>query len=124
MTHLFYLFAILFISRELLYISDPVAYLKLLIGRDYAKPLPTDEKELSKIKSEVYVGFLFTIVEILYSVWAIVGLFSSQYILFAAILLISVMGNIPWLKYKTWRLIDSCMCIVIMICIIYFKYHA
>jgi hypothetical protein len=107
---LFYIFAIPALLWELINITSVTKV------HNFMNRLKDDEVKLAnKGKTEQNVAFLM----ILYAVWMLIGLFSSQYILFLFLLTISFIPK----KYRIIRFVDGVISFLVILFIILNKYH-
>jgi hypothetical protein len=103
MSTLFYYTSIIFIMAEFVTISSPK---KIHQGVAEIKKRKPDTMTLN-MKLYVFVGLF-------YLVWALVGLFSSQYICFVALLILSFMPKKHWII----RWVDAVLSLFILIFLI------
>jgi hypothetical protein len=108
-TFLFYAFAVLPIIWEAVIISSPIRMSRKIKAMKDAKA-----KEYTTNQSAASV-FLLT-----YAFWSIIGLMSTQWIGFAAILVLSL---IPRGNFWFFRWVDSVISIAILVFIVINKYH-
>jgi len=115
MTHVFYIIAALFLLVELLILVN------IKTVHSGAKRLYKLRKEKNKVELEdLSPGMIaYQIVGIIYLIYAIIGLMSSQWIMFAVLILLSFVPK----KWIIWRYIDSFLSIAILVFIILNKYH-
>lgn len=115
MTHVFYIIAALFLIVELLLLVN------IKTVHSGVKRLYKLRKEKKKVKlPDLSSGMVaYQIVGILYLIYAVVGLMSSQWVLFAALIVLSFIPK----KWILWRYVDSILSIAILVFIILNKYH-
>lgn len=115
MTHVFYIIAALFLLVELLILVN------IKTVHSGAKRLYKLRKEKNKVELEdLSPGMIaYQIVGIIYLIYAVIGLMSSQWIMFAVLILLSFVPK----KWIVWRYIDSFLSIAILVFIILNKYH-
>ena len=108
-TFLFYAFAVLPIIWEAMIISSPIK-------------MSAKIKAMKKAKSKEYTSTqtAASVFLLLYALWAIIGLISTQWIGFATILILSF---IPKGNFWFIRWIDSIVSVAILIFIVINKYH-
>lgn len=111
MAYIFYGFALLALMHDAMIISG------INELHDKLNNLVTKKAE-DRTSTEKIYGDL----HLLYFLWVFVGLFSSQWFGFAAMLILSLI-LIPIKKIKAGRVIDSCIGIAILLFIIINKYH-
>ena len=111
MQHLFYFIGLAPIMWELQNMLSPVKYqaLSKSIRALKGKPMETwGDRE----KNAALLNFA-------YLVWTMVGLFSSQWILFLALFLLSLIPK----RFAVHHAIDAAICLSILVLIILNKYH-
>ena len=115
MTHVFYIIAALFLLVELLILVN------IKTVHSGVKRLYKLRKEKNKVELEdLSPGMIaYQIVGIIYLIYAVIGLMSSQWIMFAVLILLSFVPK----KWIVWRYIDSFLSIAILAFIILNKYH-
>lgn len=115
MTHVFYIIAALFLLVELLILVN------IKTVHSGKKRLYKLRKEKNKVELEdLSPGMIaYQIVGIIYLIYAVIGLMSSQWIMFAVLILLSFVPK----KWIIWRYIDSFLSIAILVFIILNKYH-
>lgn len=107
---LFYIFAIPALLWEL------INFTSVTRTHNFMNRLKDDKVKLSnKSKTEQNVADLMCF----YAVWMLVGLFTSQYILFLFLLAISFIPK----KYRIIRFVDAVISFLIILFIILNKYH-
>lgn len=111
-TFIFYLSGLLFIILE---IGSAQEAKKVLT---YRERLRQDIKSKSTTIQKLYSFFQF-----LYMIWTFIGLFSSQWLLFILIILMSVGTSILKIKSIFLQRLDCWICASIMIFIIVNRYH-
>lgn len=119
MTHLFYALLVIFILVEMFILCDSK---RVFRGIERMRKIAKEKKRNgTKVTTDDYGGGITLYVgeQIIYLLYCLVGLMSSQYLLFALIL---VMGLIP--KRWLWLLrVDSVITIGILLFIMLNKYH-
>lgn len=115
MIHVFYIIAALFLFVELLILVN------IKTVHSGAKRLYKLRKEKNKVELEdLSPGMIaYQIVGIIYLIYAVIGLMSSQWIMFAVLILLSFVPK----KWIIWRYINSFLSIAILVFIILNKYH-
>lgn len=108
---IFYIFAIIPIFWELIVIKDTKTTFEFY--KKYDEKLNNNE-ELTKEES------FFSNIMILYGIFNIIGLFTSQYLLFLALLLL---GFIPKHRSENWLRFDGVLSLIVLIFIVFNKYH-
>jgi hypothetical protein len=111
MTHIFYFFAIFALFYEFLVLTDTKNASKFLINLENKLELDQEMSSTEKIFSRLMIG---------YGIWNFVGLFSSQWILFLILLLISIFS---FKKYPFLLFIDALISFGLILFIILNKYH-
>lgn len=111
MTHIFYFFAIFALFYELIILIDIKSASTFL--NNLTNKLKANE-DLST-KEEAFSAFMVG-----YTAWTFIGLFSSQWILFLTLLLISIF---PSKKYKWTLFTDALISFGLILFIILNKYH-
>ncbi len=116
MTHIFYIGLIIFIIYEVY----------SFLNAEKINTRQTEYKDLSKDVNKEYFlwkngGFLIklSLFNMFYFIYVFVGIFSSQWLLFLAILLLSLIPK----KTVAVRRIDSVLTIIILLFILINKYH-
>jgi hypothetical protein len=116
MTHIFYIGLIIFIIYEVY----------SFLNEEKINTRLTEYKDLSKDVNKEYFlwkngGFLIklSLFNMFYFIYVFVGIFSSQWLLFLAILLLSLIPK----KTVAVRRIDSVLTIIILLFILINKYH-
>jgi len=122
MTHIFYFFTLFALAWEYKNFTDPYAVKR---WADYAKKHMKKENVESRKKAgeeiiESSVVFFFPL-NLLYMFWAFVGLFTSQWALFAALYLLSLIKRKD--RSATYRRINGFISFCILVFIILNKYH-
>lgn len=115
MTHLFYILGVFLILAELLVLNDQKkVYHRLTVARRLKKA----KIDFSLERYGIFYA-LFSVLGLYYFTYCLVGLMSSQWVLFAVLLFISF---IP--KPKLWlRYLDTIISVMILIFILLNKYH-
>ena len=111
MTHIFYFFAIFALLYELLVLTDTKNASKFLI--DLTNKLKIKEDLATKEEA-------FSIFMLGYTIWNFIGLFSSQWVLFLILLLLSIFS---FKKYPFLLFIDALISFGLILFIILNKYH-
>lgn len=119
MTHLFYAFIVIFILIEVLTLYNSK---RVLQGLNRIRRIIKEKKRTgTKVTAEDYSGtfIIYVVLQVFYWIYCMMGLMSSQYLLFAVLLML---GIIP--QRKLWLLrIDSAITIGILLFIMLNKYH-
>ena len=120
MTTIFYLFTLVFIGYELLVLFKPYKF------RDLAGPI----KEYTKTKDITYdfiTAILIFVVQLLYLLWAFVGLFSSNYKYFIILLALGMITGPLKRLFKSADIVIIALdafTSVMLLCIIFINYFA
>ena len=117
MDFLFYFWAIFAIWYELWSLSKQ-NYDQVVVLMDKLEKL--DNKEFAKQATPRQS--LFTLLSIGYFLWCLVGVFSSQWIMFLAILGLSILHYVFKKSYE-WNIVDSILTLSILFFIILNQYH-
>lgn len=132
LTHIFYLTAIIPFIFELYCIFNYkrfYSYIDYLINN--IKNLGninsnSSKEEKEKLKKFALPFTLLFLIQIVYYAWVIIGIFSSQYLFFIGIFIISIITNSYREKLKPYTLyvlIDSISCFSLITLIILNKYY-
>ena len=114
MTHLFYLLGVLFIIYEMWVIANAKNISQFVtMMRDYKK----QNGKRYDVTEPRHIAFAFF--NFFYLGWAITGLMSSQFIIFAALFLVSMTPHRRWIV----RTINGCLSIIILAMILLNKYQ-
>ena len=111
MQHLFYIMTAFFILFEAICLAN-------------AKRIQNKRKQLKQKKEGEKINIssthkLFILICLSYFTWAVIGLMSSQWLLFAALFIIGFIPN----KWLFFRYIDHSVSILILVFVILNKYH-
>lgn len=115
MMHLFYVIAALFLVVKLVFLVN-IKTVHAGVIRHYKLRKRKKKIELEDLS---YNMLAYQVIGILYLIYAVIGLMSSQCLLFA---LLIILGFVPK-KVLVWRYIDSILSISILLFIILNKYH-
>lgn len=119
MTHTYYALIVVFILVEVLKLYNSK---RVLQGLYRIRRITKEKKRTgAKVTAEDYSGtfIIYVVLQAFYWIFCMMGLMSSQYLLFAMILML---GIIP--KRKLWLLrIDSAISIGLLLFIMLNKYH-
>jgi hypothetical protein len=96
----FFFFALIAIIYEMWAIKNS----EKLVG--FAKLLKQAEKDEIKLEPKASYS-AFIICQFLYCFWALVGLFSSQWIIFVILILMGTTSFLPFAKTRIWIISDS-----------------
>src|ERR1044072_7212724 len=72
-------------------------------------------------KQVSYKGMLMSILSTAYFVWSLIGVFTSQWILFICLLSLSAINF--KVRSKMWNMVDAILSMIILLFIILNKYH-
>lgn len=109
MTHLFYFIALFPIMWESMVVTNPRKHERFSLSFKGKKT-----EELSKTQKT------FSMLMLMYAVWLFVGFFSSQYLFFIALFILSFIPK----KNIYVRWIDAFLSLILLILIIINKYHS
>lgn len=115
MTHVFYIIAALFLIMELLVLVN------IKTVHSGMKRFNKLRKEKKNIKFDNLSSNMvaYQIVNFIYLIYVVVGLMSSQWLLFAALIILSFVPK----RWILWRYMDKFLSIAILVFIILNKYH-
>lgn len=108
----FYIWATVAIMYELCVFMDTKIFINMIKERENRKNSNIPETENMK---------MFSRLMFLYTIWNVIGLFSSQFLLFIVMLLLSV--TIPKRKSIIIYKIDALLTLIVLLSIILNKYH-
>lgn len=117
MTHLFYLLVVFFLAVELSVllmehrIHDALAVYKLQ-EKEFGKGKVPFEKKNPKL-------VVYSILSLFYWAVCLVGLMSSQWVVFVAIIMLGIVPK----RWLWWRYIDTVLSILLLLFVILNKYH-
>lgn len=117
MTHLFYLLVVFFLAVELVVllmehrIHDALVAYKLQ-EKEFGKGKVPFEKQNPKL-------VVYSILGMFYWVVCLVGLMSSQWVVFVAIITLAIVPK----RWLWWRYVDTVLSILLLLFIILNKYH-
>lgn len=93
--------------------------------RNYDKERAVIKKilENSEELSNNTMYFTFCLLHVLYALWALAGVLTSQWLVFLALIILSFISSLSFLKNKQWNLIDSIISISLIAFAIINTYH-
>jgi hypothetical protein len=112
MNYIFFFFSIFAIIWELVAIKEPRKVAK------FSKQLRLDTKS-KKFDELTSTQRAFSVLLLLYSLWAITGLFTSQWIIFSVLIIISFIPK----KVIWYRVFDSFISLILLVSAILNEFH-